>query len=348
MINKLTLIALLILIPCVGLFARSEDQPRLYLSNYTFPASGGNIGMIKVRGRDANIKSVSIKGNNVGLQRKGKNFWLTERRRSENSAALWVDVVVKATTDAGVLTDTFRIVKDEFVHNSVIAHRGAWKNTGAAENSIASLQHAVQLGCAGSEFDVHMSADSLLFIHHDPKIDNTTIEKTPSGELSQIKLANGEPLPQLCSYLEEGMKQNKTRLILEIKASVISKERSISLTRKVLEEVRKYHAEGWVDYISFDYDVCKEVLHLAPYAKVSYLNGDRSPEELAKEHFYGLDYHYSVLQKHPEWIQMAKKNKVSVNVWTVNDESLMDWLLGEKVDFITTNEPELLFRKLGR
>jgi glycerophosphoryl diester phosphodiesterase len=45
----------------------------------------------------------------------------------------------------------------------VIAHRGAWKNTGVPENSIASLQHAIALGCYGSEFDVHLSADSVPF-----------------------------------------------------------------------------------------------------------------------------------------------------------------------------------------
>ena len=65
--------------------------------------------------------------------------------------------------------------------NKVIAHRGAWKNTGATENSIGALEHAIKLGCYGSEFDVHMSADSVLYVHHDHAIKGTHIEKTTSA-----------------------------------------------------------------------------------------------------------------------------------------------------------------------
>ena len=57
----------------------------------------------------------------------------------------------------------------KFANNKVIAHRGAWKNTGTPQNSIASLKAAIALGCAGSETDVHMTADSALVINHDPE-----------------------------------------------------------------------------------------------------------------------------------------------------------------------------------
>ncbi len=33
---------------------------------------------------------------------------------------------------------------------------------------------------------------------------------------------------------------------------------------------------------------------------------------------------------------------MKVNVWTVNKEKDMKWLIEKKVDFITTNEPVLL------
>ena len=74
----------------------------------------------------------------------------------------------------------------------VIAHRGAWKNSGVPENSIAALQRAIELKCWGSEFDVHLSSDSVPFILHDHSIQGIHIEKTTAAELSQIKLANGE------------------------------------------------------------------------------------------------------------------------------------------------------------
>jgi len=60
----------------------------------------------------------------------------------------------------------------------------------------------------------------------------------------------------------------------------------------------------------------------------------------------GIDYHYSAFDKHPEWIESAKKNGLVLNAWTVNDTTTMDWLLKNKFDLITTNEPELLMERV--
>jgi len=56
----------------------------------------------------------------------------------------------------------------------------------------------------------------------------------------------------------------------------------------------------------------------------------------------GLDYHFSVFKKQPGWIGQAKKDKLKLNAWTVNDAEEMKLLLDQGFDFITTNEPELL------
>ena len=79
---------------------------------------------------------------------------------------------------------------------------------------------------------------------------------------------------------------------------------------------------------------------------VHYLNGDLSPEQVAKDGIDGIDYNYSVFQKNPEWIQQAKRLKIVLNAWTVNDMSQLDWFLQQGFDFITTNEPELLFERI--
>ncbi len=51
-----------------------------------------------------------------------------------------------------------------FADNVVVAHRGAFKQNNFPENSIASLQQAVKLGCTGAEFDVWMTVDDSLLI----------------------------------------------------------------------------------------------------------------------------------------------------------------------------------------
>lgn len=226
--------------------------------------------------------------------------------------------------------------------NKVIAHRGAWKNTGAPQNSIAALEHAIRLGCIGSEFDVHMSADSVLFVCHDHTIQGVHIEKTTASELSKIKLSNGETLPTLEAYLLAGKKQKKTRLVLEIKTSSISKERSLELTRRCVEMVKKTKTKKIVDYIAFDYDVCKKVKELDPSAAVAYLSSDKAPAVVAQDKIDGLDYHFSAFKKNENWIDEAKALKLSLNVWTVNDKEMMKWFLEKNMDFITTDEPEAL------
>ena len=224
----------------------------------------------------------------------------------------------------------------------VIAHRGAWKKQGLPENSIASLKEAIKLGCYGAEFDVHMTADSVLVINHDHEFLGLPIETSTYQQLLTKKHTNGETIPTLEAYLKEGIKQKKTKLILEIKASEISKERSITMTQKVMQMVKDLKAEKWMEYLSFDDAISKEMMRVGNKAKVSYLNGEKSPQELKSEGYFGLDYHYSVFEKHPEWIKEAKDLGLKSNSWTVNDTKIASSLLKNKVDFITTNEPELL------
>jgi len=327
---------------CLG---QNKEQSTFYLSNYTFSKMENEIGQVKLNPNiETEIESITIEGENARLFKIDKNHKLSILKSKTPSNTKWLDVIVKAKTSKGELTDTFRIVMDEFIRNKVIAHRGAWKNTGVPENSIAALQHAIAMGCEGSEFDVHMSADAVPYINHDPEIQNVSIAKSMSDDLTKIKLTNGESLPTLESYLKAGIQQNKTKLILEIKASELGKESSIALSHQVVDLVEKLKAQAWVDYISFDYDVCKEVMKMAPYANVAYLNGDKTPTELAQDNFFGLDYHYGVLQKNPDWIKEAKQKNLTINIWTVNDQSLMETFLKQDVDFITTNEPEMLLK----
>lgn len=226
--------------------------------------------------------------------------------------------------------------------NQVIAHRGAWKKNNLPENSIASLKEAIRIGCFGSEFDVHMTLDSVLVVNHDPDFQGMHIEKSTYKELLGKKLSNGEGIPTLEAYLKAGMKQKTTRLILEIKPSKAGAEFDKILTAKVVAMVHKLNAIAWVDYISFSYDILKQVLQIQPAAHVAYLKGDVSLEKMKQDGFYGADYHYSVYQK-GEWFNKAKALGLTINAWTVNAEADMKWLLDNKVEFITTNEPELLF-----
>ncbi|WP_241077747.1 glycerophosphodiester phosphodiesterase [Flavimarina sp. Hel_I_48] len=239
-------------------------------------------------------------------------------------------------------------VMAQFHDNVVIAHRGAWKKNQYPENSIAALREAIKLGCHGSEFDVHMTSDNVLVVNHDAEFYGLDIATSTYNELLALKHPNGEKIPTVEEYLTEGMKQDKTKLIFEIKSSEVDKERTLELTKLSVALVHHLKAQKWVEYICFDFDAGAYVHELDPNAHIAYLNGDKTPEEVKEAGYTGLDYHFSVYEKNRHWIKDAHELGLSINAWTVNKPEDMKRLLDQNAEFITTNEPELLFEILEK
>ena len=225
----------------------------------------------------------------------------------------------------------------------VIAHRGYWRHGGATENSIASLVAAQQLKIYGSEFDVWLTADNVAVIHHDAHINGKKIEETPYAEIKDYKLSNGETLPTLAAYLEAGSKNQSTRLIMEIKPHT-EKQREDAAVKEALRLVEKYNVANHTEYISFSKNICQQLRTLAPQAQIAYLNGDLTPAQVKAQGWTGIDYNESVFRKNPEWVTEARNLGLTTNVWTVNKEENMVWCLSLHIDFITTDEPELLLK----
>ncbi|MBN3518815.1 glycerophosphodiester phosphodiesterase [Algoriphagus lutimaris] len=236
----------------------------------------------------------------------------------------------------------FSYAQKSFHQNKVIAHRGAWKAKGHPQNSLASLNEAVSLGCEGSEFDVWMTADGILVVNHDADFMGMPIETSTYDQLLKNSHENGEKLATVEEYLAEGKKQKGTKLIFEIKPSKISVERSEEVAIKSVKAVKKMKASKWVDYITFSYEGGLKAIETDPKANVAYLSGDKTPKELKEAGFFGFDYNIGVLKKNPHWIKEAQDLGLTVNSWTVNKEEDMKWLLEQGADFITTDEPELL------
>ena len=115
---------------------------------------------------------------------------------------------------------------------------------------------------------------------------------------------------------------------------------------KVVETVKKLKEKKITCYISFDYEILKQIRQVDNKTSLQYLEGNKSPKEVKLDNISGIDYHYSVFKKHPEWIKEAKENNITLNAWTVNDVEVMDWIIENNFDYITTNEPELLIQRL--
>lgn len=221
----------------------------------------------------------------------------------------------------------------------VIAHRGYWQTEGSSQNSLTSFRKAAEVGVYGSEFDVHLTADNVLVVYHDNKIDGREIQKCNYKDLTKIRLFNGEKLPTLEKYLKKAKKQDNIELIFELKSHESAK-RDDEAAKLSVEMVEKMGLADRTTYIAFSKYAAESLRKYAPNAEVYYLNGDLNPEQLKEMKMSGFDYHYKVVQKNPEWIKEAHNLGMKVNVWTVNDSDTMKEMVNLGVDYITTDHPE--------
>lgn len=234
-----------------------------------------------------------------------------------------------------------------FADNPVIAHRGAWKTKGYPKNSIAALKEAINLKCTGSEFDVRMTKDEVLIVTHDADYEGLDIESSTYEELSKHKLPNGEILPTLRDFIIAGMTNNTTTgLVCEIKPSKLEGRNKLMADRAVAL-VKELNADAYISYyISFSYTLIKRIKEIDPNSKVLYLDGSKSPQELKDDNITGLDYYVWKLKSNENWIDEAKQLGLKLNAWTANKQEDIDWLLAHKFDYITTDEPELTFKRI--
>lgn len=223
----------------------------------------------------------------------------------------------------------------------VIAHRGYWTAPGSAQNSIRSIVKADSIKCYGSEFDVWMTADSVLVVNHDPDINGVHIESSPAATVLAQKLSNGENVPTLDSYLSTASKL-PSRIVCELKQHN-SRSQESAAVKAILAMVKKHGLEEKVDYITFSRDAFKNFIKYAPKGTgVYYLDGDYVPAQIKEMGGAGIDYSLKAIKKHPEWIKECHDLGLLVNIWTINSKDDMKWCIDQNVDFITTNDPELL------
>ena len=223
----------------------------------------------------------------------------------------------------------------------VIAHRGYWDTPTNAQNSIQALQMAAKIKVYGSEFDVSITNDGVLVVNHDSDIQSIDIETNSFSTIKNLKLKNGEKLPTLEEYLIEGKKYPNLKMIFELKPHK-SKENEDRAVLASLKLVKKLGVENQVEYISFSKNICEQFKKHNPNSHVSYLKGDLTPDEAKQMNFTGIDYHFSLFTKNPTWIKDAQNLGLIVNAWTVNNENDMQNLLDKKIDYITTDKPEVL------
>jgi glycerophosphoryl diester phosphodiesterase len=82
----------------------------------------------------------------------------------------------------------------------VVAHRGA--SAYEVENSLAAFRMARDMRADGVELDVHVTADGVPIVHHDPVAFARLIAAVTHDELARFRLANDEAIPTLTEALD--------------------------------------------------------------------------------------------------------------------------------------------------
>ena len=81
----------------------------------------------------------------------------------------------------------------------VIGHRG--NRAHAPENTIESFAQAVAAGADAIEFDVHLSADGIPVVHHDPTLTRTT---DGTGEIARMNFADLRKVDAGARFTKDG------------------------------------------------------------------------------------------------------------------------------------------------
>lgn len=225
---------------------------------------------------------------------------------------------------------------------AIVAHRGFWNcdEAGYAKNSIAALKCAQEAGFWGSEFDVNMTADGVLLVYHDGDVEGKSIEKHPYEDFKYFRLKNGEPIPTIDQYLEQGAKYPETVLVYELKKHSCAEveDKFVDIT---IEKLKKYDLldPSKVVFISFSHHMCKRLAEKLPEFTVQYLNGDKKPAKVKAAGINGIDYNYNILKLHKKWVSKARKLGMTTNAWTVNKVENMKIMLDMQIDMLTTDYP---------
>ncbi|MBM7570763.1 glycerophosphodiester phosphodiesterase family protein [Aquibacillus albus] len=234
---------------------------------------------------------------------------------------------------------------------AVAAHRGDWQD--APENSMSSIQSAINKGIDAVEVDVQMTKDGVIVLNHDNDLkrvaDNSArVKDLTYEELTELNIGRlygeafrEEKIPTLDQVLEVVQHAGVT-IIIDIKPLDLD-ERS-DLAEKVVQLIEKHEMEDLTYVQSFDSYLLQEIRNDNNSIKIGQIL------YLAAGNLSTLDVDFYTIRKSmltERFIKNARKQNREVWVWTVNLERNMKEVLKYDIDGIITDYPEKVQNMLG-
>ncbi|MFD2726984.1 glycerophosphodiester phosphodiesterase [Hyunsoonleella rubra] len=221
-----------------------------------------------------------------------------------------------------------------------IGHRGAKGHV--AENTLESIQKAIDLGVHGVEIDIHKCASGELVVFHDFTLDRITdgtgeISKKSLSELKKLKVMGQYAIPTLHEVMQL-MGDLRPLLNLELKGQN---------TGEAIVEFMDYYVDNhgwkWRDFIvsSFQKELLQDVFHSGEPFMTGVLT-DTNLEDT-------IDFAQAInaVSIHPDYTMLTKENVqlmqslgFQVMTYTVNDRADIERMHAYGVDGIISDFPD--------
>ena len=221
-----------------------------------------------------------------------------------------------------------------------IGHRGAKGHV--AENTIASIKKAIELGADGIEIDVFRCLTGEIVLFHDKTLDNLSngtgyIEEKSLSELKELNiLGSKHSIPTLEEVIKSIGKE--VFLNIELKGSNTSKGS--------LEVVNKYVKKGKINmsnilFSSFNWNELVKLRNLDSDVKIALITGEDPLEAISPAlslNAIAINPNYKKLNK--DNVQKIFSSGLKIYTWTVNNKLDIIKVKSLKVNGIITDFPE--------
>lgn len=237
------------------------------------------------------------------------------------------------------------------VVDKVIGHRGAAAY--APENTIASFDKALALGCRFIEFDVMCSADGEPFLFHDDKLKRTSNGKGEVGLVESAYLETldagawfsrhfkGERIPHFRDALK-WLAFSDVQANIEIKPYPGAVEQT---TIAVLSHINRFWPQNKPLPLvsSFEWEALLLCRSIAPEMPLGFLLHEWDNDWLRKARqleCYSMHFNRKILTE--ARVKEVKEQGYVVCSYTVNRKRLANKLFGWGVDAIFSDYPDLM------
>lgn len=224
----------------------------------------------------------------------------------------------------------------------VIGHRGARGHV--AENTLASVKKALEMGVDGIEIDIFVCASGELVVFHDKTLDKLTdakgyIESLAIDTIRKITVLGREPIPTLDEILDEI--NGEVVLNIELKG-----RRTAVPTHEMLN---RYFSSGKLQpkdvfISSFDWEELRLFYEVNKEVPIAILTEDDPIDALP------IAQSLSAFAINPNYLSLTPKNVkkiqqagLKIYPWTVNDPLAIEKMKELGVDAIITDFPERVY-----